>query len=330
VLYNEIDKFCCAWLSNLMDAGLISPGKIDDRSIRDLTEADVSGFDKIHFFAGIGGWDYALKLAGWPDDRPVWTGSCPCQPFSAAGKQKSFADDRHLWPEFKRLIAFGQPSVVFGEQVASATEWLRLVRSDLEALGYAVGAIPVQAASAGAYHLRDRYWFVADRSGAVRERNTGSVSRSRAQERGKDRPLDGDSSVRPEHGGEGRDVGHGYKEHEHGSGHAGSGRRDELANSGGNGDVAHADEPGLSERGSLGRVQPETLVTPAGETSQCSDLDWVIGADGKARRVEPGIRLLVDGFPARVGFLRGFGNAIDPRPATAFIQAYLDTERGVA
>ena len=29
----------------------------------------------------------ALRAAGWRDDRPVWTGSCPCQPFSAAGKQ---------------------------------------------------------------------------------------------------------------------------------------------------------------------------------------------------------------------------------------------------
>ena len=51
------------------------------------------------------------------------------------------------------------------------------------------------------------------------------------------------------------------------------------------------------------------------------EYEWVIGADGKARRVKPGIRLLAHGIPGRVGLLRGFGNAIDPRPAVAFIQA---------
>ena len=57
-----------------------------------------------------------------------------------------------------------------------------------------------------------------------------------------------------------------------------------------------------------------------------TDFEWVLGADGKARRVKSGVRLLVDGFPNRVGLLRGFGNAIDPRPAAAFIQAYLEVK----
>jgi hypothetical protein len=115
-----------------------------------------------HFFAGIGGWSYALAKVPDGTISSVWTGSCPCQPFSLAGKQKGFADDRHLWPVWRELIRECDPAVVFGEQVASATEWLGLVRGDLEAMGYAVGALPIQAASAGADHLRDRYWFVAD------------------------------------------------------------------------------------------------------------------------------------------------------------------------
>lgn len=157
--YNEIDRYCCDWLSNLMDAGKITPGKIDDRSIVDVRPDDVAGHERVHFFAGIGGWDYALQLAGW--SGPVWTGSCPCQPFSQAGKLGRFSDPRHLWPTWARLIDVGRPSVVFGEQVASATEWLRLVRGDLEALGYAVGCAPIEAASSGAEEFGDRFWFVA-------------------------------------------------------------------------------------------------------------------------------------------------------------------------
>ena len=118
--YNEVDRYCCDWLSNLMDAGHIMPGKIDDRDIRELTPDDVRGYERVHFFAGIAGWDLALRLAGWPADRPVWTGSCPCQPFSAAGKGAGGKDERHLWPHWFRLIRECRPPVIFGEQVASA------------------------------------------------------------------------------------------------------------------------------------------------------------------------------------------------------------------
>lgn len=160
--YNEFDPYAAQWLRNLIKAGLIADGEVDERSIVDVRGDDLRGFAQCHFFAGIGGWSYALRLAGWPDDRSAWTGSCPCQPFSAAGKMERFADERHLWPTWVRLIRERGPATVFGEQVASATEWLRLVRGDLEALGYAVGAMPIEAAGAGAPHRRDRLWFVAD------------------------------------------------------------------------------------------------------------------------------------------------------------------------
>lgn len=74
-LYNDTDRACCAWLSNLMDAGLIAPGRIDDRPIQDISPGELAGFRRVHFFAGIGGWERALQLAGWPAERPVWTGS---------------------------------------------------------------------------------------------------------------------------------------------------------------------------------------------------------------------------------------------------------------
>jgi len=160
--HNDTDRYCCEWLFNLMLAKLIPAGDVDDRPIQEVTPNEVRGYTQCHFFSGIAGWAYALRLAGWPDDRPIWTGSCPCQPFSVAGKRKGFADDRDLWPAWFHLIRQCRPPVVMGEQVASAADWLTRVRSDLEGVGYAVGAMPVQAACGGAAQYRDRYWFVAD------------------------------------------------------------------------------------------------------------------------------------------------------------------------
>ena len=171
--YNELDPYAAQWLRNLIEAGHIAPGIVDERSIEDVTPADLAGFTQCHFFAGVGVWSLALRKAGWPDERPVWTGSCPCQPFSTAGKGDGFTDERHLWPSFGWLIKQRKPSVVFGEQVASATEWLSRVQCDLEALDYAFGAMPLQAASAGAFHLRDRIYFVADASSQGLEERIG-------------------------------------------------------------------------------------------------------------------------------------------------------------
>lgn len=161
--YNEFDPNAARWMRELIKAGQISQGEVDERSIKQLRGIDTDGFVRQHYFAGIGGWDLALNLAGWPRDRQVWTGSCPCQPFSSAGKRKGIEDDRHLWPEFLRLIAERRPAIVFGEQVASkdGRVWLTGVRSDLEALGYAVGAADLCSAGVGAPNIRQRLYWVA-------------------------------------------------------------------------------------------------------------------------------------------------------------------------
>lgn len=175
--YNEIDPFAATWLRNLIAAGHIAPGEVDERDIRDVEPDDLRGFTQCHFFAGIGVWSYALRLAGWPDDRPVWTGSCPCQPFSAAGGRRGIADERHLWPSWNHLISERRPPVVFGEQVASkdGLGWLDLVQDDLENAGYAFGATDLSAAGVGAPHIRQRFWFVANSAGERLER--GSFAR---------------------------------------------------------------------------------------------------------------------------------------------------------
>ncbi|WP_416553596.1 DNA cytosine methyltransferase [Phaeobacter sp. JH204B] len=161
--YNEHNPTSAKWLRLLIENGLIAPGEVDDRSIEDVTPSELSGYSQHHFFAGIGGWSLALRLAGWSDSRPVWTGSCPCQPFSAAGKSLGFDDERHLWPSFEWLIRQCHPATVYGEQVArkAGREWLAVVRSDLETTGYAMGAADIPACAVGAWHERPRHYWVA-------------------------------------------------------------------------------------------------------------------------------------------------------------------------
>lgn len=168
VYWNEFDPFAAQWLRNLVKAGTLPPGEVDERSISDVQPEDLGGFTQCHFFAGIGGWSYAAQIANWPDDRPLWTGSCPCQPFSVAGPGAGTDDPRHLWPEFFRLIRASRPPVVMGEQSPGAIKhgWLDEVADDLENEGYEFEAVDLPAYALGADHLRQRLWFVADLGGA--------------------------------------------------------------------------------------------------------------------------------------------------------------------
>ena len=192
--YNEIEPFAAQWLRNLIAGGHIAPGDVDERDIRDVHPDDLKGYAQAHFFAGLGGWSYALRFAGWPDDEPVWTGSCPCQPFSAAGAGGGFADERHLWPHFFHLIEQCRPRRCFGEQVASrdGLAWLDLVQTDLEGAGYTTAALDLCAAGVGAPHIRQRLYWVADAEHRVipeRPRSEGRVSGERAPVGG--RPIGG-------------------------------------------------------------------------------------------------------------------------------------------
>lgn len=164
-LYNEIDPYAAQWLRNLTDAKHLPQGRVEERSIKELTSEDLTDIVQFHTFAGIGVWPYALRAAGWPEDREVWTGSCPCQPFSAAGRKAGVSDPRHLWPDWFRLIEQRRPAVVLGEQVASpdGLAWLDAVQSDMEGAGYAFAAFDLCAAGFGAPHIRQRLYFAAIR-----------------------------------------------------------------------------------------------------------------------------------------------------------------------
>jgi DNA (cytosine-5)-methyltransferase 1 len=156
--YNEIDPFAAGWLRNLISAGHIAPGDVDERSIGDVRPNDIAGYTQCHFFAGIGGWSYALRLAKWPDDRPVWTGSCPCQVLSSAARGRNTAPD--LWPTWLCLITANRPHTLFGEQVANKSSWFDRLCDDLEPLGYEIGAAVLPAVSVGKDHIRPRLYFV--------------------------------------------------------------------------------------------------------------------------------------------------------------------------
>jgi DNA (cytosine-5)-methyltransferase 1 len=176
-LYNDIEPFVLEWTNNLMEAGLVSPGKVDGRPIQMLEPEDLMGYERVHFFSGCAGWELALNLSGWTG--PVWSGSCPCQPFSAAGKRKGKQDERHLWPEFFRLISAVRPPIVIGEQVASkdGLAWLDGVQDDFERAHYAFWAVDLSAASYGLPHIRQRlYWGAYRLDDANRERPEESKS----------------------------------------------------------------------------------------------------------------------------------------------------------
>src|SRR6056297_1001140 len=180
IYYNDADPAVCAWLRELIAVGLLPAGDVDERSILEVEPTDLRGFAQCHFFAGIGGWPYALRLAGVAADLSVWTGSPPCQPFSQAGQRKGQDDDRHLAPAFLRLVAACRPDFVFGEQVASAAvlgpvggaartaaedpagwAWFDALAADLEAASYAVAAADLPAAGISAPHIRQRLFFGA-------------------------------------------------------------------------------------------------------------------------------------------------------------------------
>ena len=298
--YNDNDPFCHDWLQYLACNHFIPGGVFDDQSIREISASDLSGFRQCHFFAGIGGWSRALEIIGWPRaleiigwpaDAEIWTASCPCQPFSRVGKRRGFLDRRHLWPVFCSLIENCRPTVVAGEQVASPAgwDWFASVRFDLEELGYAVGASGLCAASVGAPHIRERIYWMA----------------FRADQR---LPFPWWEMREPQRSviGLGSGAGDGSGLHDAvGSRLEGLGRDVDLWRESGR--VASA------------------AVRPVAETAshEWLGVDFIRCADGKARPVKPGILPVAHGVSGRVGLIRGYGNAIVPQVAAAFIEVMM-------
>jgi len=335
-LYNDNDPAVCAWVERLVAAGRIPPGDVICKSITEISSDDCRGYAQCHFFCGIAGWPVALAVAGWPADKPVWTGSCPCQPFSAAGRGEGAEDERHLWPAFHSLISECKPSTVFGEQVASADGrlWLTAVRSDLEALGYAVGAADLCAAGVGAPHIRQRLYWVA-------HCKSGGQSMLRWPSRQTGLALGGGSV-----GGLANPKSHGWGEDQRSSSRAsrledGAQELEGRSLDGGladpNGSRSEAGLPAPRQGEERDTREPDHSCrqrgghegAPAGPYRVASESPWarpdfLFCRDGKWRPVEPGISPLAYGVPERVVQLRGYGNAINPYQAEVFIRAAND------
>ncbi|KGV03959.1 C-5 cytosine-specific DNA methylase family protein [Burkholderia pseudomallei MSHR4032] len=351
--YNEHDQVAAEWLRNLVAAGHIAPGDVDERDIRDVHPDDLRPYAQCHFFAGVGVWSYALRRAGWPDDRPVWTGSCPCQPFSAAGKGLGFDDERHLWPAWYWLIGERRPAIVFGEQVASSAvdPWIDLVQADVEALDYAYGCVPFPSAGVGAPHIRDRAYWMAYANHARSQGRRGM--RERAAERSaRSGGVAGRLADHNEFGRIEKAVAefHDIERHIESCGSArgladadGGARRQRRPLDG----RRHSRGDAITRPRSGGDGLPNGFerIEPAGPTNGFwRAADWLLCRDGKWRPVEPGTFPLVDGAAGRMGRvradqerlaalrprkdqgsrqgrLRGYGNAINAEAAVAWIEA---------
>ena len=344
--YNEIDPHAAQWLRNLISAGHIAPGVVSETDIRDLTPDDLAPYAQCHFFAGIGVWSHAIRRTGWPDDRPVWTGSCPCQPFSAAGRGAGASDERHLWPHWFHLINLCKPAIVLGEQVASkdGLGWLDIVSSDLEGAGYAFGAADLCAAGFGGAHIRQRLYFVGVASPHVQHQEPAGNAegfRDAGGAGGLGDPGCSGRQFEPDgSGGDGERMGsEGLQSFQLGE------------TSGGSSGLADT-RPILGERGPNAsgplsefpekRLESASLNKPRGGSSGLADasgnrsgtgphapllggrsVDWLLCRDGKWRPVEPGSFPLAYEATARVGRLRAYGNGLDAETATQFAQAVM-------
>ena len=333
--YNEFDPKAAAWLRELIAAKLIPQGEVDERSITEVQPTDLRGFIQCHFFAGIGGWSLALQLAGWPEDRPVWTGSCPCQPFSSAGKGLAQSDERHLWPAFFNLIRECRPSTVFGEQVESAIGhgWLDGISADLESEGYACGPVVLGAHSVNSPHKRQRlYWMgragscgweelrrdrdeqpqdASGRCDIVAVADTECASGNERHKPKMQRGWEGNA----EQAGVGCIVGTlghtnsaGSQQREPSA--EGDGHRSAVESTGGAAALGDSEQPGLegltrngdnrNEPGRLGAHAVGSTAETGSTSSFWGDFDILHMLDGKARRIKSGTFPLVNGLPRGV------------------------------
>jgi DNA (cytosine-5)-methyltransferase 1 len=320
--YNDTDEACAFVLRTLIARGVIPVGDVDTRSITEVSPDDLRGYRQVHFFAGGGLWPLAARLAGWPDDKELWSGSCPCQPFSVAGKGRGTDDPRHLWPDMFRLIGAWRPVTVVGEQVAgkAGLGWFDGVSADMEGSDYACRAVDIPACAVNAPHIRQRlYWVARDLANPDGSRWASRGSPAEALGHTRSSIADGCGALVDAEG-----FGRGGRAHDEDGGWrqctpADSGSRYRV--------LGHAEGVGRGEGRAEYELRSGRSAAPGtGRANHWHAAEWRTGVDGKTRRVKPGVRLLAHGVPRRVDLLRIGGNAIVLPLAVEVIKALIETE----
>ena len=246
----------------------------------------------------------------------VIVGGYPCQPFSLAGDRRGEEDDRHLWPEVRRLVKEIRPAWCIFENVAGhITMGIDEVLSDLEAENYSARPFVIPACGVDAPHRRDRVWIVAhtqinrnrrtsrqgeEANGEVSKRDDSGVANQSSEvcsTLAYSNRNDGrrERSTEPQ----GR-----YTRLEHG----GSSERQPIGQS--DEDVAYT----FNER-PQGRVQGEKETKWKSELGYAGRSGAAHGQSGENQwTVEPSVGRVANGLPNRTHRIKALGNAVVPQP----------------
>lgn len=245
-----------------------------------------------------------------------------------------------------------------GEQVAPAIakSWMCDLQTHLERENYAVGFAVLPACSVGAPHKRERLFFgaheLADAASTRHLRCASTASETgwkpEYESAGKLSTRPGGHTVSPiqQSAGMGgvakslRAEWHGERLQRPGEGYQAQGSRTSAEPTG----CGYSDELAYSSQCGRGKERENVRRGIVGDSEEgwstgrsasgCdnatnpihgfwSDADWLGCRDGKFRPVESGTFPLANGVPARVGRLRGYGNAIVPQVAAEFITAFM-------
>lgn len=240
-------------------------------------------------------------LKGTDIDGPidVVVGGYPCQPFSTAGRRKGKEDDRHLWPEFNRLVAELRPAWVIGENVAGHISMgLDDVLSDLERQNYACRTFVIPACATDAPHRRDRVWTVAHATQLQRDG-------------GREHPEPSERQI-PQSGKRG-----GAKHVSNAKRQRGRSRDTQRKN------AAHAGELHCGSRGDAGRMGAGFAKPRMGRMAD----GLPAGMDGPCRWPdEPDIPRVAKGVKDRVNRLKALGNAVVPQIPEMIGRAILEAQ----
>jgi DNA (cytosine-5)-methyltransferase 1 len=265
-------------------------------------------------------------------------GGFPCQPFSQAGKRKGEEDDRHLWPEYFRLIQEIRPRWVIGENVAGLISMgLDQVLSDLASASYSHQSLVIPACAVNAPHRRDRVWIIARRNAMGNSEYNGSstTKESRSPSSVSNNSPQGENKTFQSKGTSGRsnieNVAHsisdskgssyrkGVYEESNGEQNNGNEIRDDSGNSGKA--LAHANKERIQGRKETRNIRSggENGHKLASGQSKCGlGNNWA---------VEPDVGRVAHGIPNRVDRLKQLGNAVVPQVVEEIGRAIMEVER---